>query len=120
MTSSNHTFTLTRDEFLDSFVELYQAIKDYESLLVLYSDKARPEPAEVMKLIEEQLNHFDFDGVNSKAMGMIGAYIKFTLSNFKGSKLTFSVPDTPGDGFFKENDGLLDMSDHIEQTESLL
>ena len=117
MTSPNHTCSLTRDEFLDSFVDLYQAIKDYESLLVMFADQARPEPTEVMQLIEEQLNHFDFDGVNAKAMGMIGAYIKFTLSNFKGSKLTFSIPDSPGDGFFKDNDGLVDMSDHIEQTE---
>ena len=100
MTNENHTCSITRDEFLDSFVELYHAIKDYESLLVMFSEEARPNPQEVMKIIEEQVNHFNFDGVNSKAMGMIGAYIRFTLSNFKGPKLTFSIPDSPSDDFF--------------------
>ncbi len=117
MTNENHTCSITRDEFLDSFVELYHAIKDYESLLVMFSEEARPNPQEVMKILEEQVNHFNFDGVNSKAMGMIGAYIRFTLSNFKGPKLTFSIPDSPSDEFFTDDPSMVGMSDHIEQVE---
>ena len=117
MTNENHTCSITRDEFLDSFVELYHAIKDYESLLVMFSEQTRPDPLEVMKVIEEQVQHFNFDGVNSKAMGMIGAYIRFTLSNFKGPKLNFSIPDSPSDEFFTDDPSMVGMSNHIEEVE---
>ena len=117
MTEHNHTCSLTREEFLDSFVQLYHAIKDYEELLDLFADETRPDPALITKALKDRISKLQFDGANSKSMEMIGAYIRFTLESFKGSKLNFTIPDAPGDAFFKVNTGLVPLADEIQKAE---
>ncbi len=117
MTAQTHNCTLTQEEFLDSFIQLYHAIKDYEELLVSFADETQLDEQTIKREMRKRINQMQFDGVSTKSMEMIGAYLRFSLKNFQGDKLSFAVPDEPTDDFFAANEGLLPTAKAIAKAE---
>ncbi|MCG8333455.1 MAG: protein phosphatase CheZ [Proteobacteria bacterium] len=109
--------TISRSEFLESFVQLYHAIKDYDELINLVSGNKTLDPKDIRKIIQSRINQLEFGSVNVKAMEILGTYLRFTLEKFKGDKLTFLIPDNLNDDFFSLNDGFLDVSKTIQKVE---
>ncbi len=109
--------TISRSEFLESFVQLYHAIKDYDELINLVSDDKSLDPKDIKKIVQSRINQLEFGSVNVKAMEILGTYLRFTLEKFKGDKLTFLIPDNLNDDFFSLNDGFLDVSKTIQKVE---
>ncbi len=112
--------TISRSEFLESFVQLYHAIKDYDELINLVSGDKELSPKEIKSMIQSRVNQLEFGSVNVKAMEILGTYLRFTLEKFKGDKLTFLIPDNLNDDFFSVNDGFLDLSKTIQKVEEEL
>jgi chemotaxis protein CheZ len=112
--------TISCAEFLDSYVHLYSAIKDYDELITLVADDQSLESQDIKNMIQSRITHLDFGSVNVKAMELLGTYLKFTLDKFKGDKLTFLIPEEIDDDFFSLNDGYLDLSKSIQNVESEL
>lgn len=117
---SSNKVTISRSEFLDSFVQLYHAIKDYDELVNLVSEDRSLDPQDIKNIIQTRISQLEFGSVNVKAMEIIGTYIRFTLEKFKGDKLTFLIPDDLHDDFFSLNDGYLDLSKSIQKVEAEL
>lgn len=109
--------TISRAEFLESFVQLYHAIKDYEELVYLFSSGESLQPQEIKAIVQDRMNHLEFGSVNVRAMEIIGTYLRHTLEKYKGEQLTFLIPDAPNDEFFAINDGYLDLSRNIQKIE---
>ncbi len=116
----NNKVTISRNDFLDSFIQLYHAIKDYDELINLVSDATTQDPQEIKRIIKSRISQLEFGSVNVKAMEIIGTYLKSTLKKFKGEKLTFLIPDHLEDGFFTLNDGYMDLSKSIQKVEEEL
>ncbi len=112
--------TISRNEFLDSFVQLYRAIKDYDELINLVAQDETMGDQDIRSVIQNRISHLEFGSVNVKAMELLGTYLRFTLEKFKGDKLTFLIPEEINDEFFSLNDGYLDLSKGIQQVESEL
>ena len=112
--------SISRSEFLDSFVQLYHAIKDYDELVNLVSEDKSLDPQDIKTIIQNRISQLEFGSVNVKAMEIIGTYLRFTLEKFKGEKLTFLIPDDLHDDFFSLNDGYLDLSKSIQKVEEEL
>jgi len=110
---------LTREEFLDNFLQLLNTLKGYQEL-ILKVEEEDLEAAKVKILVQEKINQLKFGGVNVRTMEMIGTYLRFSLEKFTGDKLQFLLPDEPNDSFFKVNDGFLELSDKITQMEGEL
>lgn len=115
---SNNRCSVSKEEFLDAFVQLYHAIKDYEGLLTEFSSSDQHDPQAVQAAIQERVNSMQFDGLNVRAMEMMGAYLRSTLDHYQGEKLNFYLPQDPDDDFFKTNDGYAELSLTIEEVES--
>ncbi|MCP4751284.1 MAG: protein phosphatase CheZ [Proteobacteria bacterium] len=109
--------SISRSDFLDSFTQLYHAIKDYDELIGLVSRDQAFSLEKVKDIIQDRMTKLEFGSVNVKAMEIIGAYIRFTLEKFKGDTLSFLIPDSPDDDFFSINDGFLELSEKIETIE---
>lgn len=105
---------------MESFVQLYHAIKDYDELVNLVSEDKLLDPQELKSLIQSRISQLEFGSVNVKAMEIIGTYLRFTLEKYKGEKLTFLIPDNLHDDFFSMNDGYLDLSKSIQKIEEEL
>ncbi|PCI27933.1 MAG: hypothetical protein COB67_07510 [SAR324 cluster bacterium] len=120
MEANGTKISISRTDFLDSFVQLYRAIKDYDELLVMFADEDKLEPEKVRALILKRMNNLELGAVNVRSMELIGAYIRFSLEKFKGEKLHFMLPDEPGDDFFAINDAYLQLSKNIEEVEQEL
>lgn len=117
---TSNKVTITKSEFLESFVQLYHAIKDYEELINLVSDDKALSAHDIKTIIQGRISQLEFGSVNVKAMEILGTYLRFTLERFKGDKLTFLIPDNLTDDFFSLNDGYLDLSKSIQKIESEL
>ena len=116
-TVATNKVTISREEFLESFTQLYHAIKDYDDLINLVSDDKSLQNKDIRSIIQSRVNQLEFGSVNVKAMEIIGTYLRFTLERFKGKKLTFLIPDDLNDDFFSLNDGYLDLSKSIQKVE---
>ncbi len=116
-TVANNKVTISREEFLESFSQLYHAIKDYDELITMVSGDKSLKDKDIRALIQSKVNQLTFGSVNVKAMEIIGTYLRFTLEKFKGEKLTFLIPDNLNDDFFSLNDGYLDLSKSIQKVE---
>ena len=117
---ASNKITISREEFLESFVQLYHAIKDYDDLISLVSEDKSLTSADIKSIIQSRINQLEFGSVNVKAMEIIGTYLRFTLEKFKGDKLTFLIPEDLNDDFFSLNDGYLDLSKSIQKVEEEL
>lgn len=118
MTDSQFTrVSISRADFLDSFVQLYNAIKDYDELLIQFSGEDHLSPDIITKMVQDRMNYLELGSVNVKSMELIGAFLRFSLENFQGEKLNFLMPDEPDDDFFTINDGYLNLSKNIEKVE---
>lgn len=117
---TSNKVTISKTEFMESFVQLYHAIKDYDELVNLVSEDKLLDPQELKSLIQSRISQLEFASVNVKAMEIIGTYLRFTLEKYKGEKLTFLIPDNLHDDFFSMNDGYLDLSKSIQKIEEEL
>ncbi len=117
---SNNRVSISRSDFLDSFVQLYHAIKDYDELITLCSNDSDLDSNKLRSIIQNRMNNLEFGSVNVRGMEIIGAYVRSTLANFKGDKLNFLLPDNPDDDFFAVNKGYLELSKTIEVIEEEL
>ncbi|MDT8447414.1 MAG: protein phosphatase CheZ [bacterium] len=115
---SNNRCSVSKEEFLESFVQLYHAIKDYEGLLTEFSGQDRLDPNRVQAALQERINGMQFAGLNVRAMEMLGAYLRSTLDHYQGEKLNFYLPQDPDDDYFKTNDGYAELSNRIEEVEA--
>ena len=121
MTSgNNYTISISREDLLESFVQLYHAIKDYDELIGLVSNQQEFSPGKIREIVQTRMSNLEFGSVNVKAMELIGAYMRFTLEKFKGDKVTFQIPERPEDDFFEINDGYQKLSSRIETIEQEL
>jgi len=114
---SKYTISISKDELLESFVQLYHAIKDYDQLIGLVSNEQDFNPGQFKEIVQQRMSHLEFGSVNVKAMELVGAYLRFTLERFKGQKIRFQIPDDPTDDFFAVNNGYLELSKSIEAVE---
>ena len=112
--ATGNRFSLTREEFLDNFVQLLNATKDYQELIATVEAEEDPDPQEFKALILDKVNRLKLGGVNTRSMELIGTYLRFSLERFTGDKLQFLLPDDLDDGFFTINDGFVDLSSRIE------
>ena len=119
-TVASNKICISKEELLESFTQLYHAIKDYDELINLMSDDKSLKAHDIKSLVQSRINQLEFGSVNVKAMEIIGTYLRYTLDKFKGSKLTFLIPDNLNDDFFSLNDGYLDLSKNIERVEEEL
>jgi len=115
--SSDYTISISKKDLLESFVQLYHAIQDYEELIELVSDERIYNPEKLKEIVKARMSNLEFGSVNVKAMELIGAYMRFTLEKFKGEKIKFQIPDKPDDDFFAINNGFQDLSARIETIE---
>lgn len=115
--SSKYKVTILREDLLESFVQLYHAIKDYDELIGQVSNEQEFNAEKIREIVQTRMSNLEFGSVNVKAMELIGAYLRFTLQKFKGEKLTFEIPEDPDDDFFSINDGFLQLSQNIESVE---
>ena len=121
MSSNNsHRISISKAELLESFVQLYHAIKDYDELVGQVADEKHTSMLKIKEIVQTRMSNLEFGSVNVKAMELIGAYMRYTLEKFKGEKITFLIPDGPDDDFFAINDGFLHLSDQIETIEKEL
>lgn len=102
---------------MESFTQLYHAIKDYDQLINMVSDDKSLKASDIVSQIQARISQLEFGSVNVRAMEIIGTYLRFTLEKFKGDKLTFLIPDNLNDDFFSVNDGYLDLSKSIQKVE---
>ncbi|MFH2131708.1 MAG: protein phosphatase CheZ [bacterium] len=117
---SGYPISISKNDLLESFVQLYHAIKDYDELLELVSDDQKYSPQKIKEIVQLRMSHLEFGSVNVKAMELIGAFLRFALEKFKGEKIKFLIPNEPDDDFFAINDGFLALSDRIETIEKEL
>ncbi len=117
---SNYTISISKADLLESFVQLYHAIKDYDELIGQVSNEPEFSPVKIKEIVQERMSNLEFGSVNVKAMELIGAYLRFTLEKFKGEKIKFQIPERPEDDFFAINDGFLHLSSRIETIEQEL
>ena len=113
-TIGEHRFSISKEEFLENFVHLFESLKDYQELLTKIDDEEL-DPIAIKSLIHEKTNNLKFGGVNVRVMELIGIYLRFSLEKFNGSNLQFLVPNEPDDGFFKLNDGLESLSTDLHK-----
>jgi chemotaxis protein CheZ len=118
MTQNNgNQVSISKSDFMESFVQLYHAIREFDELIRLVSDDRHFDAHKIKDMIQNRLNYMEFGSVNVKAMEIIGAYLRFTLEKFKGDTLKFIIPEHPSDDFFSLNDGYLALSKSIEAVE---
>ncbi|MBU2643285.1 hypothetical protein KKI24_01150, partial [bacterium] len=117
---NSYPISISKNDLLESFVQLYHAIKDYDELLEVVSDDQNYSPQKIKEIVQLRMSHLEFGSVNVKAMELIGAFLRFTLEKFKGEKIKFLIPSEPDDNFFAINDGFLALSDRIETIEKEL
>lgn len=118
--ATTNKITISRSDFLESFVHLHHAIKDYDELVNLFSDDTTFSPVEIRDIVRSRMNNLEFGSVNVRAMEIIGTYLRYTLEKYTGEKLTFLIPDFPEDDFFQFNDGYVELSHEIEKVEEEL
>jgi len=116
----NNRCSLSKDEFLDSFVQLYHALQGYQDLLTEFSENEGSDKQRIQTMLQERVNKMQFDGLNVRAMEMIGSYLRSTLDLYKGDKLNFHLPPEPTDDFFKLDDSYAELSNNIEDVEQEL
>lgn len=114
---ASNKISISKNELMDSFVQLYHAIKDYDELISIVSVDKTLDERDIKTAIQNRISQLEFGSVNVKAMEIIGTYLRFTLEKFKGEKLTFLIPDNLNDNFFSVNDGYLDLSKTIQKVE---
>lgn len=119
-TKGSNKISISKADLLDSFVQLYHAIKDYDELIGLVADEKQYSIQKIKEIVRTRMSNLEFGSVNVKAMELIGAYLRFTLEKFKGEKIKFLIPDEPDDDFFAVNNGFLSLSDNIENIEKEL
>ena len=116
----NNCCSISKQEFLDSFAKLYKAIEDYQQLLTEFSNRENLDTGRLQAMLQEQVNHTQFDGLNTRAMGMVGSYLRSTLEMYKGDKLKFRLPSEPEDDFFPVDDSYAQLANDIETVEKEL
>ena len=116
----NHRCSISKGEFLENFVQLYRAVKDYEALLSEFAKQDGTEAKSIQTMLQDRVNGMQFDGLNVRAMEMMGAYLRSTLDHYKGDKLNFFLPEEPNDEFFKADDSYVELSSKIEEVEEQL
>ncbi len=119
-TEIKNKITISRSEFLESYVQLYRAIKDYDELINQVASDDSLENEDIKSIVQNRISHLEFGSVNVRAMEVLGTYLRFTLEKFKGDNLTFLIPEKLNDDFFSLNDGYLDLSKSIQTVEKEL
>lgn len=109
--------SISRADFLDSYIKLYQNIKDYESLIRKFSEPGNLDPQMILDEVHDRINHLEFGGVNVKAMEIIGAYLRYTLDHFKGDQLNFLLNDDLAEEGLPLDDGYCGLSKSISDVE---
>jgi len=116
----NNRCSLSKNEFLDSFVQLYHVLQGYQGLLTEFSESDEVDPHRIQAMLQQRVNEMQFDGLNVRAMEMIGSYLRSTLDLYKGDKLNFHLPAEPEDEFFQLDDSYAELANNIENVEQEL
>lgn len=84
---------VTKEELQNSFTQLFEDVMNYEKLLSLGEEIPGENLSQkIMQLLPEHHKNLEFGSVNTKAMELIGAYLKHTLGLLKQENITFQIP----------------------------
>lgn len=117
---NSNRFSLTPEEFLETYVKLYHEVKDYQELLQVYKDADSDDPKIVAEALQLRVDRLRNEGINLKGMELIGAYIRFTLETFQGEALDFVLPPEPTDDFYDLDNGYESLQKDVEVVEAEL